>query len=286
MSNSLIFIQETLHTFKPSEKKAAEFILKRPDEVVTISIQKLAEKAEVSEATIIRLSRSLQCKGFKELKLKIAYDLAKAKAEKKMEGYDDIPRDDSVASMIQSVSQNNIQAIQHTVDVLGEKEIEKAIKLLSNARIVAVYGIGASGLIAMDLKQKLTRINRWCEGAYDKDTQVTISANLSEADVAFGISYSGETKDIIDSLKVAKGNGASIITLTRSGENPASSLADVKLNTTSLERNVRSGATSSRIAQLNVIDILFFGVMKMNQERNIKALEQTRKAVEASKLNV
>lgn len=188
--------------------------------------------------------------------------------------------------MIQSVSRNNIQAIENTVDVLDGEELQKAIDLLSKARVIAVYGIGASGLVAMDFKQKLTRINRWCEAAYDKDTQVTIAANLSRADVAFGISYSGQTKDIIDSLKVAKENGAKVITLTRSGTNPTSSLADVKLHTTSLERNVRSGATSSRIAQLNVIDVLFFGVMKLDQERNIKALDKTRKAVGASKQNV
>ncbi|ART78382.1 MurR/RpiR family transcriptional regulator [Sutcliffiella horikoshii] len=286
MNKELIFIQESLHTFKPSERKVAEFILEKPADVINISIQKLAENTQVSEATIIRLSRSLRCKGFKELKLKIAYDLAKAKAEKNLEGYEDIPIDDSVSSMIHSVSQNNIQAIHNTVGVLDEAELEKAIELISKARIVAVYGIGASGLIAMDFKQKLTRINRWCEAAYDKDTQVTIAANLSETDVAFGISYSGHTKDIIESLKVAKENGASVITLTRSGENPTSAIADVKLNTTSLERNVRSGATSSRIAQLNVIDILFFGVMKLDQERNIKALDKTRKAVEASKRHV
>ncbi|CAG9620005.1 MurR/RpiR family transcriptional regulator [Sutcliffiella rhizosphaerae] len=286
MNRELVFIQESLHTFKPSERKAAEYILSNPDEVVNISIQKLAESANVSEATIIRLSRSLQCRGFKELKLKIAYDLAKSIAEKKLEGYEDIPRDDSIASMIQSVSMNNIHAIENTVEVLNEGELEKAIELISKARVVAVYGIGASGLIAMDFKQKLTRINRWCEAAYDKDTQVTIAANLSEADVAFGISYSGQTKDIIDSLKVAKANGANVISLTRTGDNPTSELADVKLHTTSLERNVRSGATSSRIAQLNVIDILFFGVMKMDQDRNIKALDKTRKAVGASKQHV
>lgn len=284
MNTEILFIQESIHTLKPIEKKAAEYILGNPQEVVNLSIQKLAEKAKVSEATIIRLSKSLKCKGFQELKLKIAYDLAKAENEKSL--YEDIPSDDSIKSFMQSVSQNNIQAIQNTLLVLSEEELEKAVSLISNARMVAVYGIGASAIIGQDFKQKLTRINRWCEGAFDGDTQVTISANLTKQDVAFGISYSGQTKDVIESLKVAKENGANIITLTKSGENPVSSLADVKLNTTSLERNVRSGATSSRIAQLNVIDILFLGVTKSNQNKNIQALERTRKAVEVSKKNV
>lgn len=52
MNSELVFIQESLHTFKPTERKVAEFILRNPDEVMNISIQKLAERAEVSEATI------------------------------------------------------------------------------------------------------------------------------------------------------------------------------------------------------------------------------------------
>lgn len=283
MSAEIIFIQESIHTFKPTEKKAAEYILKYPDEVVNQSIQKLAEKAKVSEATIIRLSRSLKCKGFQELKLKIAYELAKLENTNSL--YEDIPSDGSMKSFIQSVSQNNIQSIQNTLLVLSEEELEKAVTLISNARLIAVYGLGASAIVAQDFKQKLTRINRWCEAAFDGDTQLTISANLTKQDVAFGISYSGQSKDVFESLKVAKENGASVITLTKSGDNPVSSLADVKLHTTSLERNVRSGATSSRIAQLNVIDILFLGVTKSDQDRNIRALERTRKAVKASKKN-
>jgi DNA-binding MurR/RpiR family transcriptional regulator len=284
MSTEILFIQESIHTLKPIEKKAAEYILSDPQDVVNLSIQKLAEKAKVSEATIIRLSKSLKCKGFQDLKLKIAYELAKSENANSL--YEDIPSDDSIKSFIQSVSQNNIQAIQNTLLVLSEEELEKAVSLIANARMVAVYGIGASAIIAQDFKQKLTRINRWCEAAFDGDTQVTISANLTKQDVAFGISYSGQTKDVIESLKVAKENGANIISLTKSGDNPVSSLADVKINTTSLERNVRSGATSSRIAQLNVIDILFLGVTKSNQNKNIQALERTRKAVEVSKKNV
>jgi DNA-binding MurR/RpiR family transcriptional regulator len=284
MSTDIIFIQECIHSFKPSEKKAADYILRYPQEVVNLSVQKLAERAKVSEATIIRLSKSLKCKGFQDLKLKIAYEIAKSENINSL--YEDIPSDDSMKSFIHSVSQNNIQSIQNTALVLSEEELEKAVSLISKARIVAVYGIGASGIVALDFKQKLTRINRWCEAAFDGGTQLTISANLSSQDVAFGISYSGQTKDVIESLRVAKENGANIISLTKSGENAVSSLADVKLNTTSLERHVRSGATSSRIAQLNVIDILFLGVTKYDQERNIKALERTRKAVEVSKKNV
>ncbi|MYL33910.1 SIS domain-containing protein [Pontibacillus yanchengensis] len=284
MTSQLQLIQEHLETLKPSEKKVAAYILQQPEEVMNSSVHKVAEQTEVSVATIVRLAKKLNCKGFQDLKLKIAYDMAKGNHEK--EYYEDIPKEDSIQGLMHSVSQSNIQSIQNSMQVLSEEELEKAIDLISNARIVAIYGIGASGVIARDFKQKLTRINKWCEAAEDRDTQVTISANLTEADVAIGVSYSGQTLDIIESLNVAKENGANIISLTKYGENDVTALADVKLQTTSLEGDIRSGATSSRIATLNVIDMLYLGVTRFNKEDNIEALERTRKAVEVLKKNV
>ncbi|UFT98713.1 MurR/RpiR family transcriptional regulator [Radiobacillus kanasensis] len=284
MSYQLLFIKELLDSFKPTQRKAAEFILNHPSEVTNMSIQKLADRTNVSEATIIRLSKELGCDGFQDLKLKIASDLAKSNHDNRL--YGDIPEDDSIQSLIQTVSMSNIQSIEETVAVLSETELEKAIAFLAEARVIAVYGIGASGVIAQDFKQKISRINRWCELALDRDSQITVSANLNEADVVLGISYSGQTTDIIDSLTVAKANGATIITLTKSGKNSVSDLADIKLHTRSLERDVRSGATGSRMAQLNVVDMLFLGVIKSDQDRNIAALEKTRKAVGVTKKRV
>ncbi|MFG6114107.1 MurR/RpiR family transcriptional regulator [Halobacillus sp. MO56] len=281
MSNQLIFIQEALDSCKPSEKKVADYILQHPDEVVNLSIQKLAEKTEVSEATIIRLSKKLKCKGFQDLKLTIAREMAVF--ETSTEKYQDIPDDDSIESLINNVSYNNIQSLENTLNILAPEDVEAAIQLMTKARKIAVYGIGASGFIAQDFKQKLTRIDNWCEVGLDIDAQLTISANLTKEDVAFGVSYSGQTRDIYESLKVAKENGATIITLTKMGENPVSTLADIALYTTSLEKNIRSGATSSRIAQLNVIDILFLGITRSNQAANIEALDKTRKVVKMIK---
>ncbi|WP_051529925.1 MurR/RpiR family transcriptional regulator [Anoxybacteroides tepidamans] len=283
LKGGLISIQESLDSLKPSERKAAEYILKHPDEVVKLSIQKLSQRTNVSEATIIRLSRTINCKGFQELKLRIAGDLANRNEQN--QSYQEVPINGSVDSVITSVSNNNIQSIQDTLSVLSKDEVEKAIRTLSKARKIAVYGIGASALIAQDFKQKLTRINRWCETGFDYDTQGMISANLTKDDVAFGISYSGQTEDIIRSLTLAKENGATIISLTKFGSNPVSELADISLYTSSLEKSIRSGAMSSRIAQLNVIDILYVGMMSQNYDESIAALERTREAVKMSKRN-
>ncbi|SFM07334.1 transcriptional regulator, RpiR family [Paenibacillus sp. 1_12] len=285
MSNSgLVSIREALQSLKPTEKKAAEYILEHPEKVINISVQKLAQLTGVSEATIVRLAHSLHMKGFQELKLHIAADLAKS-SNNISASYQEIQIDGSVPALIQSVSHNNIKSIQDTLTVLSSEDVEKAVHCLSNARRVYVFGVGASSVIAQDFRQKLSRINRWCEAAPDFDSQATLAANMTEEDVAFGISYSGQTENIIQALHIAKESGATVISLTKFGSNPVEEIADIRLFTSSLEQSIRSGAMASRIAQLNVIDILYVGIASQTYDESIVALEKTRKAVRGSKRN-
>lgn len=281
LNGGLVSLQAILDELKPSERKVAQFILKQPEDVVKLSVQKLAELSGVSEATIIRLARSLNMKGYQELKLRIAGDLNKQTAG--VGSYQEIMMEGSVESIMQAVSWNNVQSIQDTLSVLSSEEVKRAADALSRARKIDVYGVGASAVIADDIKQKLSRINLWCEAYSDFHAQLTSAVNLTEQDVAFGISYSGQTEDIIQSLTEAKQQGATIISLTKFGSSPVADLASIRLFTSSVEKSVRSGAMASRIAQLNVIDILFIAMVSRKQEEVIPLLEKTRVAVSRTK---
>ncbi|MCY9661737.1 MurR/RpiR family transcriptional regulator [Paenibacillus chondroitinus] len=283
LKGGLVSIEAAMASLTPSERKVAQYILEHPQEVVSLSVQKLAELASVSEATIIRLSRSLHFKGFQELKMRVAGDLSQTSLP--TEAYQEINANSSVGELIKSVTTNNIVSIQDTLTVLSPESVEKAIQTLSAARKIGVFGVGASGVIAEDFKQKLSRINRWCEIGTGFDAQATIAANLLPGDVVFGISYTGQTEDMIRSLAVAKKNGAVVITLTRFGANPVAELADIQLFISTLEKSIRSGAMASRIAQLNVIDILYVGIAGCHYEESVKSLDMTRQAVSVGKRN-
>lgn len=280
LHGGIVSLQAILEELKPSERKVADYILAHPEEVVKLSVQKLAEQSGVSEATIIRLARSLNMKGYQELKLRIAGDLNKQTATG---SYQEIMMEGSVDSIMQAVSWNNIQSIQDTLSVLSSEEVKRAADALSRARKIDVYGVGASAVIAQDIKQKFSRINVWCEAHADIHSQLTSAVNLTAQDVVIGISYSGQTEDIIQSLKEAKQQGATLISLTKFGPSPVAELADIRLFTSSVEKSIRSGAMASRIAQLNVVDILFIAMVSRQQEEVIPRLEKTRLAVSRTK---
>ncbi|MGG4106046.1 MurR/RpiR family transcriptional regulator [Paenibacillus lautus] len=183
----------------------------------------------------------------------------------------------STSELIDSVWGSNVKSLQDSLTVLSAEMIEQAIVQLVQARKIGVFGIGPTSLIAEDFKMKASRINIWCESGNNGDTQAIIAANMSDKDVAFGISHSGKTIEVLNALEVAKTNRAAIISLTQFGHSPIADIADIQLYTSTLDQNFRNGAMASRIAQLNVIDILYVGMVSQSYEESVLSLERTKK---------
>ncbi|ATH58963.1 MULTISPECIES: MurR/RpiR family transcriptional regulator [Staphylococcus] len=279
--NTLILLESSLTNLNPSEYRVAQYVIDHPHETINSSIQHLANLTNVSEATIVRLSKKIKCKGFRDLKMKIAMELNNA--NERGPDYDELNMNYSKESVINSISQSNIKSIKNTAQILSPEELEQAILILNKARKICVFGIGASSIIAEDLKQKLTRIDKWCEVGKSYDEQATLSANLTNEDVVIAISNTGQTEDMIQSLSLARDKGSQIISITKYSKNYIADLANINLFFSSVEKPVRSAAMSSRIAMLNVIDILFISLASRNYERYTKLLENTRQAVKVKK---
>jgi len=266
-------------SLNPAEKKVSDYILAYPEEVIGLSITEVAENSQTSEATVVRVSQLVGYQGFQELKIMLAKDLGSFFAEIPEE----IKRGDSMSEVTAKVLQTNIQAIRDTLDVLDVGEMERTVKVISNARRADFYGVGASGIVALDAQSKFLRINIESMAFIDPHLQAISAALLTKRDVAVGISHSGSTKDIVDSLSLAKSSGATVICITNHMRSPIAKISDIKLFTASREATFRSGAIASRIAQLSVIDVLFLGVLMSRYDSTVKSLEKTTEAVKTKR---
>lgn len=273
----LVMLSEMLDRLPPSERKIAEYILEDPHTAVTCTASDLAERSLTSGAAVIRLCKSLGLKGFQELKLKIVGDLQ----TKEVVGYRDINPQESHGSVLQKMTANSIQTLRETAEILNIAELEKAVERLIDARTIHFFGVGASGIIAQDAQQKFLRINKQATAFTDIHMVAMLVANVQKDDVVVGISFSGETEEVARILELANQKGATTISLTRYGITPVTEQAQIKLHTSaSKEASFRSGATSSRLAQLHVIDILFMCVATQQYDETVQFLDQTREAVD------
>ncbi|MER2119367.1 MAG: MurR/RpiR family transcriptional regulator [Solibacillus sp.] len=276
MGNSIERIRSGMELLKPAERNVALYILSHLDDVIRMPIAVLAEKAKTSEATIVRMCRALNFSGFKDLKLSIA---SAPTLEIPNNHNFELEKDSTMLQMIRTIEMHNIDAIQRTLMLNGERELEKIIHKINNARKIIFIGIGASAIVAQDFEHKLKRINKNCETIFDSHGQLIAATHATSEDVVFAISYSGETKEIINALTVAKENQATIITMTQNRRNTIQSFADYALYVVSNEADIRSSATASRIAQLTLIDILYTGIATLNYDKSIVALNRTLEVI-------
>ncbi|TDT50946.1 MurR/RpiR family transcriptional regulator [Fonticella tunisiensis] len=278
----LLAIKNNFEQYTSSEKKIAEYIIENPSEIYKLSTSELAELTKTSTASVVRFAKKLGYEGFQELKIELARENAINSDIKEDYGY--IDTHDSVKDIILKIGRKNMNIIEETVKLLDEKQVGEAIKAILNARKVYLFGVGVSGLIAMDLQHKLLRINKNVQTHMDSHMQMSLAALTTSEDLAIAISYSGRTREVYNCLSEAKKNGAKCISITKYGSNPISEISDIRLQVSGIEKDIRVGAISSRIAQLTLIDILFVGVAKENFDVVEKYLKATRRMVSDLKI--
>ncbi|MDI2587181.1 MurR/RpiR family transcriptional regulator [Psychrobacillus sp. NEAU-3TGS] len=276
-SGGLVLLSEMRETLPPSEQKIADYILENPEKTVGMTVSELGELSQTSGAAVTRLCKSLKLKGFQELKLRINGDLGR-----KVETIDrDIKPNEPVSITIQKVTEQAVQTLLETAELIDSQQLELAVKAIVKANNIHFFGVGASGISAIDAQQKFLRIHKASTVSTDLHMGATIVANTSKEDVVFGISFSGNTFEVEKILELANEKGATTISLTKYGQSPISQISDIQLYTSpTREANFRSGATSSRLAQLHVMDILFMSVASKQFDTTITYLDSTREAIE------
>lgn len=277
MVGSLVRVKEIVDSLNPSERKAAEYILNNPKNISDLTIKELSDESGSSQSAVVRLCKRLHYKGYKELRIMIAKDTVNLDDGEDM--YTDVKPGDDISTIIRNISYNNKKSIDNTMEFLSEDSIRKAVDAIVKAKEIDFYGFGASYIICLDAFQKFARINKNVRVSSDPHMQAEFASNLTKDDVVVAISYSGETKDTYESVKIAKDAGATIIGITKFGHSTISDLCDINLFVSSTEIAFRSGAMSSRIAQLNVIDILFTSVASYMFDDIKKYLRNTRMSI-------
>lgn len=276
----LYIIKQSFNNFTESEKKIADYILGNKDEVVNLSAQDLADRVEGSAAGIIRFSKKLGFKGFTNLKV----ELAKDSKESNFDFTEMIKEDDDTKVMVKKAITANIATMEKTESLINYDSLSEAIEILENAKNIYLYGIGASGLVALDFQYKLLRIKKKVIYNLDAHVQLTTAPIMDEDDVAVGISYSGETKEVTLAINKAKEIGAKTIAITKYGNNSTlSKSADISLNIPNEEKEFRLGAIASRMSALTLTDLLYLGIVKSDIDDSKGYLKETRKLIEKLK---
>lgn len=261
MNSGILKINEYYKTFTKQEKKLADFLLKNINEASVLTISELSKKSGVSCSTINRFAITLGYKGFKEFIRDMYHEANSLPVQENVyEINHENPLNMDIDTVIKVVCNLNIESIRNSLMMLEETKVLKAIEAIHKALRVVVYALSGSVAPALDLKFKFQRLGINCE-VYDNPHSLILSATtLKSKDVVIALSYTGETKEILDALKYVKENGAKIIGITMVGNNSLSKICDICIEHSSVDKGLRTYSTRSRVVQENIIDILYIGL--------------------------
>ena len=274
MSDALLRLRERSENFSATERAIAEYILANPQAVADLSIHELAKRTFSSASTIVRLCGHTGYSGYKEFRRAVTFDLAKREQTRRDE-QTKIYRSDSLEDIIDKITFANILSLEETRDLMDAQVLRVCVDLVKKAKVVFLFGMGASLCAAKDAYLKFLRLGKLCVINEDWHSQLVQSSNATAEDVAIAISYSGATSEVIACMKNLKKNGTPIIAITRYIQSPVSELADYCLYTAADEALFRGGAMSSRMAQLNVVDILFSALTNDSYEQAMDQFSRT-----------
>lgn len=274
-SNPVTLITSIYKSLTKSEQKVAELVLSDTQEAVYSTVTDLAEKASVGETTVIRFCRKLGFRGFQEFKLAVAQNLSNTSEQI----HGKIEKDDTLFEIATKITQQNTKVLKDSLELLSIDNLQKAVTAITSAKKIYFFGVGSSGSTARDAKIRYMRMGLDADYSSDSHIMAMQAALVGEEDVVIGISSSGSTKDVVDAIQIAKENGAFIICITNHARSPITQYADVILLAANKETPLQGGAFTSKIAQLQLLDILTVIIDRQQENTTFTAIEKTAKAV-------
>jgi RpiR family carbohydrate utilization transcriptional regulator len=256
MSNLIDSLRNHLSRLSRQEAAVALTILVDPEEILLMPLNQLAERAGVSQPTVIRLCRTIGCEGYAELKLRLAQSLGTGTPYISAV----VEPGDMPAAYTGKIFDASISALQSARNGLDVRSVERAVRLLARARRVVTFGLGGSAPIALDAQHKLSRFSTPCQAVTDPVFARMLLAGMNDEDVLLTISNTGRTEALLELARRAADGGINVLAVT-APESPLARIATLTLGIEPMEDAELFTPMASRIAHLAVIDVLATGVL-------------------------
>ena len=278
--NILERVQSNLDILSKSEKKVAEAVLTAPQTVIHSSIALMAKTADVSEPTVNRSCRRMATKGFPDFKLQLAQSIANGTPYVNR----NIDDSDTVSSYTNKIFESAMAGLENVKNNIDIAAINRAVDILTQAKKISFFGLGASAAVAHDAMNKFSRFNIPVTYFDDVVMQRMSCINSTDGDVVVIISHTGRTKNLVEIAKIARENDAAVIAITTPNSLLASEatlpiLLDVPEDTDIYMPMI------SRLAQLTIIDVLTTGFILRRGPKFRDNLKRVKEALRDSRFD-
>jgi len=265
-------LETLLSENKPSltkvQEKAMEYIIENNEEALFLTASRLAQKAGVSEATVVRLAQALGFHGYPEMQRMLRKEFQErfAKAER-LKGT--IQQIDDEGDILAKIFQQEIQNLSQTLKEISVETFRHAVRKTTTARRVYIVGLHQAYAPALVLSTYLSlirdRVHLLEPGHGDMWDSLY---GLSSDDLVLGISLSRYTRLTVESLAYAREQGAEVGVITDSPLSPLAKHANWVLSVKCRLDSYVASFTSS----MSLVNALLTAMSARNPQKTLEDL--------------
>jgi DNA-binding MurR/RpiR family transcriptional regulator len=263
-------IQAHLGTFSGADERVARVFVEQPNVVIYSSAGEVGEMAGASSATVVRCAQKMGFKGFHDLKLALANELAvfeQAREEVPAEAGD--PR----LAVLAQITRAGAESVRDAGALVDADAFEATVEAIATARRVVFFGVGTSAPLCQDAAYRFAAIGVLAEAPADAHVQHVVARLMSPEDVCVLVSHTGSTRETLAAGEAAREAGAKTIAITSFAASPLTEEADHVIVAGTRELALRLEAMASRLAHLALLDALLVAVAGRDETRSQAALQ-------------
>ena len=212
------------------QKKVAKLFFEEPSLIAFSSALEIGRHVNVSESTVIRLTQKIGYKGYTEVQDIIQRNLAEERLLNLHKGNQRVSEDQSFLHNLLDADIANISKLK---DTLKEETLIQVVDHISNARKIFVtsnlFSFGLGHLFTQWLNMVLDNTETLMRGDVQYYQQLS---KLGEEDIVIALAFPRYTKNIIETVKTSKKQGATVIAITDTADSPVAAYSDILIEAT------------------------------------------------------
>ncbi|HJF34000.1 MAG TPA: MurR/RpiR family transcriptional regulator [Sporosarcina psychrophila] len=271
--------------FTETEKEIATYLISLGNEMKGVTTRGVAEKTYSSPATVVRLCKKLDYKGFDDFKAEYMKELEYINRQ-----YGDVnanfpfEKTDPMMNVMNKIAKLHMDTIEDTVELIHHDRLSAAKQLLINSDNIYIYSSGTALNQAESFKEKMMKIGRKVIISTNLNYQLYEASCMEKNNLAIIISYSGETENALKIADICSANENKILGITSIGENSLSKLCDAVLLISTKSSLFDNIADYSIHVSVNLLlDILYSLVFQNKFDQYYEHKEKYTKLLESQR---
>ena len=253
-----------------SEKRIANFLRKNQEESAFLSANEIANRLELSEATLVRFARSLGFSSYPAMRTVLQDNFRRRVTHSaRLRGRLNDLRDGG--DIFERLTATEIDFLTQALDSIKREELNKAVEILHEHDRVFVFGLGPSVSLVDLLELRLRRFGREVVPLTSSGREfLEYLTMMEEDDLLFVICFFDQNPALKLVIDYANKVGATIIMLTDTLEAILGDKVDVVLSA----KRGPIGEFHSLVVPMTVINALLLSLASMEQEKTMTLLDK------------